>query len=200
MKIGVLADSHIPDRTDDLPAEIFTILRGVDMILHAGDICRQVVLDRLATIAPVIAVRGNRDEELPALPEQTIISAGPYRIGLVHGARPHAQETADRLRYLRGDHRFVDARRHVRQVFAHDDVHCIVFGHTHQMCNEIVDGILLFNPGGVARSPGGDPSSVGLLEIEDGIRPLIIPLRYSPRRLSLVEQIRAAGRREQRNL
>ena len=61
MRIGVVADTHIPDRTRELPAEIFDHLHGVDMILHAGDVSRQIVLDRLATIAPVIAVQGNRD-------------------------------------------------------------------------------------------------------------------------------------------
>jgi putative phosphoesterase len=188
MRIGVIADTHIPDRTDDLPAEIFDILRGVSLILHAGDICQQQVLDRLAAVAPVIAVRGNRDDASLGLPERTTVAAGPYRIGLVHGTRTRSQERADRLRYLGGDHRFIDQRRYVRQAFAHEDVQCIIFGHTHQVCNEIMDGILLFNPGGVVPSPGGGPSSVGLLEIDGGIRPLIVPLRHPPRRLSVSEQ------------
>ena len=195
MKVGVIADTHIPDRTDDLPAEILDILRGVSMILHAGDICEQSVLDRLAAIAPVIAVRGNRDQErLPSLPERTIVAAGPYRIGLIHGMRQRDQETADRVRYLRGDHRFIDQRRYVHQAFARDHVDCIVFGHTHQVCHEIMDGILLFNPGGVVRSPRGDPSSVGILDINGGIHPSIVPLRYSLRPRTLSDQLRSAWR------
>jgi putative phosphoesterase len=189
MLIGVLADTHIPDRTNELPDEILGHFQGADMILHAGDVCEQQVLERLSALAPVVAVRGNRDERLPFLPERTVVSAGRWHIGLIHGTRSTWEQGADRLRYLGGDRRFADQRRFVRQAFAGDDVHCIVFGHTHQVCNETVDGVLLFNPGGVLVALGGWSSSVGLLEISDaGIIPRIILLQHPPRPLDRLDQ------------
>jgi putative phosphoesterase len=182
MRIGVLSDTHVPDRTAELPAEILELLRGVDLILHAGDISTPAALDRLRTIAPVVAVRGNRDgKALPFLPEKTVVSAGHWQIGLIHGDRSYLAETADRLRYLRGDHRFVDQRRYLLQVLAGQPVQCIVFGHTHQACNERQDGVLFFNPGGVVRSPGGGPSSVGILDVDSqGIAGAILALKNPP--------------------
>jgi uncharacterized protein len=150
MLIGVLSDTHIPDRTDELPGQILDLFRGVDLILHAGDISIPAILDQLRVIAPVVAVKGNRDQAaLPLLPERTIVSAGPWRIGLIHGMRSRTAEMGDRLRYLHGDHHFIDQRRYVRQAFAGTTVHCIVFGHTHSVCHYLQDGALLFNPGGV---------------------------------------------------
>jgi hypothetical protein len=195
MRIGVLADTHIPDRTDELPGEILDHLRGVDLILHAGDVCRRDVLERLETVAPVKAVRGNRDWRLPNLPWRAIVSAGRWRIGLIHGQQRHARQIADRLRYLGGDRSFRDQRQYVRQAFAGDAVHCIVFGHSHQVCQEIVDGVLLFNPGGVLRPPAGRASSIGLLEVSDaGITAQVIPLAHPPRPLSSLEQMRRSLR------
>ena len=193
MRIGVIADTHIPDRTDEIPAEVYDLFRGADLILHAGDVCQAWVLESLRAVAPVFAVRGNRDSRdlWQLLPNKIVVNAGHWRIGLVHGMRSRFQETADRLRYLQGDRRFLDQRLHVQSAFAGDGVRCIVFGHTHQVCHEVVDGVLLFNPGGVVPVPGGGPSSVGILEVtERGITGQVIVLRQPPRLLSLAEQTR----------
>ena len=68
-RIGVVADSHVGEYLDALPAELFAALHGCDLVLHAGDISRPWVLDELARIAPVVAVRGDHDQldglELP---------------------------------------------------------------------------------------------------------------------------------------
>jgi len=200
MRIGVLSDTHIPDRTCEFPAEIVAIFRGVDLILHAGDVSEQSVLDRLQAVAPVTAVRGNRDRRsLAWLPLQTIVEAGRWRIGLIHGVRSRRAETPDRLRYLIGDHSFLGLRRYVRQAFSAEHVDCIVFGHSHQVCEEWQDGILLFNPGGVVRSPGGEPGSVAILEVGSaGIQALLVPLRNPPRRYTGLEQMKQAMSRRKR--
>lgn len=61
--IAVLADTHVPDRVPALKPAFLDSLKDVkpDLIVHAGDICTKSVLDALNAIAPVIAVRGNRD-------------------------------------------------------------------------------------------------------------------------------------------
>ena len=64
MKIGLIADTHIPEACDRLPAGVFEAFRGVDLVMHAGDVYVNRVLDELAEIAPVIAAIGNGDEGL----------------------------------------------------------------------------------------------------------------------------------------
>ena len=58
MKIGILSDTH-----DLLRPEVLSALNGCEAILHAGDICRQEILDELGKIARVYVVRGNNDKE-----------------------------------------------------------------------------------------------------------------------------------------
>jgi hypothetical protein len=62
MKVGVLSDTHVPTIVRALPPAIFDIFKGVDLIMHAGDIVELSVLDELRTIAPVEAVAGNMDD------------------------------------------------------------------------------------------------------------------------------------------
>ena len=61
MLIGLLSDTHIPDIEKALPAEVLNAFRGVELILHAGDIYVPSVLDDLERIAPVLAARGDDD-------------------------------------------------------------------------------------------------------------------------------------------
>ena len=62
MKIGLIADSHIPEAMPELPSQVRTVFKGMDLILHAGDLHCIEVLDWLEEIAPVLACRGNGDE------------------------------------------------------------------------------------------------------------------------------------------
>ena len=52
MKIGVLSDTHIPDRAQDIPKDILENFKGVDMIIHVGDLIDLSVLDKLKNICP----------------------------------------------------------------------------------------------------------------------------------------------------
>ena len=63
-RIGVIADTHCPEFRDRLPARIFGVLDGVDLILHAGDIVGEETLVALRRVAPVKAVRGDHDGSL----------------------------------------------------------------------------------------------------------------------------------------
>jgi len=61
MLIGLLADTHIPDAVTALPHQVKSAFRGVDLILHAGDIFVASVLDELECIAPVLAAKGDSE-------------------------------------------------------------------------------------------------------------------------------------------
>ncbi|RMF84114.1 MAG: metallophosphoesterase [Nitrospirae bacterium] len=147
MLLGVISDTH-----DQLPEAVARLFAGVDGILHAGDICSQGVLDRLAAIAPTTAVRGNNDWHLPHLPEVASLEVAGHRLWMIHNlAELHAEPAAA-------------------------GVSCVVCGHTHRPLNERRGSILYFNPGAVGPRRGGRPRSVGLLHLENGtVRGEILP-------------------------
>ncbi len=205
-RVGVVADTHCPEFIDRLPDRLFTVLEGVDLILHAGDVTGPETIEALERIAPVQAVRGDHDAELLAsLPAFREVLVEGRRIVVVHGNRSRLIEEPSTfawtvsLGYFRPH---MGLPRALRRRFPQADV--IVFGHTHRSHMRKVDGALLFNPGGVhvwnrasvTRRLGQktgwfewswlqvarhirrtEPPSVGILEIDqDGIVPKIIGL------------------------
>ncbi len=145
--LGIITDTHIPQRIAALPPRVFEIFQGADRILHAGDINSQRVLDQLAEIAPVDAVAGNADLFRHGLPLTRVIEVAGRRIGLVHGhggwSRYLRGKVRDRLGYNEEHYLKI-----VRGSFGAVDA--IVFGHTHRFYQAERSGILLFNPGPVA--------------------------------------------------
>jgi putative phosphoesterase len=204
-RVGVIADTHCPEFLDALPDSVFESLRGVDLILHAGDVTASSTLEALARIAPVEAVRGDHDHAFGALPQTRELTIAGRRFVLVHGQRSRWVEEPQTLLWTLSLGRFrphKDLPRSLRRRFPQADV--IVFGHTHRAHTRMVDGAMLFNPGGVhqwspeavrrrlRQRPGWfewcwlqfvrffrryEQPSVGMLEIgEDGIVPRIIKL------------------------
>jgi len=136
LRIGVLSDTHVSSLAE-LPDKILTTLAEVDMIIHAGDFTTKDVLDGLKQLRGVSAVCGNMDsnELKRLLPEREVLTVGRKRIGVTHGwGGPHGIE--DR----------------VGSLFSNVDI--IVFGHSHELMNEIINGILFFNPGQARNSFG----------------------------------------------
>ncbi len=171
--IGVLSDTHIPDRTAALDPRILERFKqaGVTAILHAGDVSVPSVLAELEKIAPVHAVKGNRDEfALRYLPMQLHLEWNGISIGLAHGHGGFKDYMLDHVhRELFG--RLV-GRYLQRMLDTFPDVDVIVFGHLHLPCNFHINGKLLFNPGTTSYPwPRGDPATFGLLYLEQGKPP-----------------------------
>jgi putative phosphoesterase len=148
----VLADTHVRrGGARRLPDAAYAALERADVILHAGDVLIQELLDELRGFAPLHAVLGNNDHELfGVLPEQTVVELDGVRVAIVHGSGPRAGR-AGRMR-----RRFPDA-----------DV--VVFGHSHQPCNEVgIEGQLLFNPGSPIERRMAPTHTIGELELVDG--------------------------------
>jgi putative phosphoesterase len=149
-RIGVVADSHCPEFLDRLPARIFEVLDGVDLILHAGDIDGVETLAELRRVAPVEAVRGDHDRSLEVLPVSREVTVEGKRIVIVHGQRSHWIEEPNTLMWTLSLGYFTPNRglaQALKRRFPHADV--IVYGHTHTARAETIDGVLVFNPGGV---------------------------------------------------
>lgn len=83
--LGLIADTHLPDRCSALPAAVFDVFRGVEMIVHAGDVGSRSVLDELGAVAPVAAVRGNDEcvpQDVADLPDERVVEIAGRRIAV----------------------------------------------------------------------------------------------------------------------
>ena len=162
MRIGVIADTHVPTRARSVPDEVAAIFDGVDLILHAGDLEEKPVLEWLARIAPVEAVLGNMDPpELEAeLPVRRVVEAAGFRIGLVHGSGPPSKVPG----------RAVEA-------FAGETLDLIVYGHSHRPDSSVLEGRHIFNPGSPTDRLFAPYLSVGILTLDDGIIPEIVRIK-----------------------
>jgi putative phosphoesterase len=139
--LGVISDTHGLLRPAARAA-----LGGVDRILHAGDIDDAQVLHSLASLAPVIAVRGNMDRGPWAreLPAQATLSVDGVVIHVVHDVHQLDPEPG-------------------AEGFA-----VVISGHTHQPRNQVVGNVLYFNPGSAGPPRWGTPISLGRLHVAAG--------------------------------
>ena len=154
MKIGVIADTHIPRRAKTIPKEVFRHFKGVGLILHAGDLTDLSVLDELRSITPnVEAVIGNMDppENQPVLPVKKLVNVEGVKIAITHGWGPP-----------------MGLRRRVWNELKEDKPDVVIFAHSHQPEKVISDGVLFLNPGSPTDKFFASVNSVALLTIKDG--------------------------------
>ena len=166
MRIGLISDTHVPVSMKALPAALLEQLRGVDRILHAGDLVTSGVLAELEAIAPVTAVAGNMDppEVSGALRSSEILDLGGRRVGLKHGH----QRSALQGRYIGRDYDAPEFDLFFQAMAAQlPGAEVIVFGHFHRAVIKRWRGILFINPGAVAPSHG--PSTFAILELGETI-------------------------------
>ncbi len=168
--LGVLADTHVPDRFPHLPAEVEAIFReaGVTVILHAGDVTHPGVLRRLARIAPVYAVRGNRDFLLWwRLPARLRIRIGPIAFTLVHGHGGLWRYAVDKVAFFLG-HPLTFREIEDRTWAQHRGAQVLILGHTHMPILRPMGRGWLFNPGSPTVPPQLNrdiPRAVGLVHV-----------------------------------
>ena len=137
-RIGVISDTH-----GKLPSPVIKLFNKVDLIVHAGDIDSADVLERLKSIAPTVAVRGNMDSGKWAgsLKETEMIRIGEVVLFVRHNLHGTAM------------------------IPASADVDAVIYGHTHRSSVESQEGVLFLNPGSAGQRRHGNPLSVALLHI-----------------------------------
>jgi len=141
--VGLISDTHGLVR-DGVPEA----LAGVELILHAGDVGGQEILDELALIAPVRAVYGNTDPpDMPGLAETIAVTIGGVSIHVSHGHELGTPAPAN------------------LSVAYEADV--IIYGHTHQQMVTRIGERLVINPGAAGPRRFNLRPSVGRLTISD---------------------------------
>ena len=160
MEIGVLSDTHISS-LEGLPREVLDALTRVDLIVHAGDYTGKMLLDELRNLGEFRGVYGNMDSsaiksELQAV---EVFEVGDFKIGVTHpaeGGPPFRLE------------------RRTRKKFGQIDL--IIYGHSHWVKNETLDGVIYFNPGSATGRFPARYTSYGIVKIEKEIEAKIIKL------------------------
>ena len=157
MRLGVIADTH-----GKLRPEVLKVFAQVDRILHAGDVGKPEILERLGEVAPVTAVYGNVDggtlrSRLPRVAELRIDG---FQFVVTHGDQfGHPDPEA------------------LKEAFPHADV--MVFGHSHKpLIHNFEDFSVALNPGAAGPARFDLLPSVAIVETEPGIPPRarIVPL------------------------
>ena len=164
-----MSDTHIPDRARNLPPALLKGLHAneVDLILHAGDISIPRVLDELGEIAPVIAVKGNRDllfgEELPLV---RMLEINGFAVMLTHGHMGLVSYWLDKFQHLVSGYR---SDRYInRLINAAPNATVYIFGHSHKSEDIHVGEKLFFNPGSATFSmPPETRKSWGMLTFSE---------------------------------
>ena len=139
--IGVISDTHGLLRPNALAA-----LRGSDYVIHAGDIGDPDILQKLAQIAPVTAIRGNVDREAWArkIPSTNVLEVGGISVYVLH----NLQE--------------LDLKPQAAGFSV------VVYGHSHVPQQETKNGVLYFNPGSAGPRRFRLPVSGGRLTVMGG--------------------------------
>ena len=161
MRILVLSDTHLKQITPGLPTVILRELSNADMLIHAGDFTGDALYQQLDSSIPLHAVRGNMDsgQVIVSLPHKLEVTVGGVIIGVTHGSGSPE-----------------NALQHARACFNTPDI--IVFGHSHISCNEMQNGVLMFNPGSPTLAGRAPYPSYGIIEVENGeFKARIIPVK-----------------------
>ena len=152
MKLGLISDTH-----GFLDPRLPQIFRGVDHILHAGDIGPDRLLVQLETIAPVTAVLGNTDSSNWIKLTETPTLGG--RKFLIHHIVSPRALTAE-----------------LEALIKHTQPQVVLFGHTHRRFEETINNVLFINPGYSGQPKQGAERSVAVLHLDKNLRVEFISL------------------------
>ena len=146
-RIGIISDTH-----GLLRPEAEQRLAGVDHIIHAGDIGRADIVDRLRRIAPVTAIRGNIDTApwANAYPETETVRLDGRCFYVVHDVHDLQIDPAA------------------------CSVDVVISGHSHRARVETINGVLYLNPGSAGPRRFSLPVTLATLDVgPSGLSPVI---------------------------
>lgn len=170
MRIGLVADTHMPGSIAELWPQAMAALAGTDLILHAGDLHTLAIVDALERIAPVHVARGNGDAGLEdaRIRDGWLLEHEGVRIALLHHLPSPARQPRATL-----------DRALARQFGGDPGADVVVFGHTHLEGIYRHDDRLYVNPGSptLPRNQSVRFGTLGLLEVDAGtVRARVVQL------------------------
>jgi putative phosphoesterase len=145
----------------DLPKESVNLLKSMDLILHIGDYTGEGLLDKLSKLGNFKGVYGNMDPTSvrKELPENMTLELNGFKVGVTHpseGGSPFRIENRIKKKF--------------------EQVDTIIFGHTHHPKNEVINGILFFNPGSITGKFPARHKTFGILRIDKVVKGEIVKL------------------------
>jgi putative phosphoesterase len=154
VRIAVLADTHL-SHISQLPPRLLEEVRQADIVIHLGDFISPRLMEQLRRLSREFhGIPGNHDPWVikHALPREQVIDVNGKRLGLIHGCLfPFG------------------SRQVMRRRFGTDRLDALLYGHTHVARNEIIDGILYFNPGSATGKFPAPWKSYGVLMVGDTV-------------------------------
>jgi putative phosphoesterase len=160
VRIGLIADTHMPGSIRDLWPQIPEAFAGVDRILHAGDLHTSDVIDQLETIAPTYVARGNGDlgVEDHRIQDTWIFEFDSVTVAMVHRFPTPKRKSSE----------FIVA--HAERTFPGANPDVVIYGHTHRDEIHQLDDLLCVNPGSptLPRNQDLRLGTIGVLELSNG--------------------------------
>ena len=166
-RIGLIADTHIPEARATLWPQVYDAFAGVDRIFHGGDVHDLALLDELEKVAPVYCARGNGEDGSggrPIQPEDPRVKyVWSMEIESLTVGLTHYVPVEDGPPGLTLD-------KFVARYWPEKRPDVIVSGDSHTELIAEVDGILCVNPGSPTYPHNYDTQygTIGFLELDDG--------------------------------
>ncbi len=154
MRIGVVADTHVPIFSPQVPENLWKALDTCDRVIHAGDFHTYSVYREFADRYPLTAVIGNRDDfpESDEVPERQVLEVSGFRIGITHGFGPPK-----------------GTEKRVVKSWKEPPPDLLIFGHSHQAGIHEIEGFKLLNPGSPTDTLTATEKTYAIIELKDEI-------------------------------
>jgi hypothetical protein len=159
MRIGLIADTHMPGSLAELWPQAYNAFANVDMILHAGDLHTLDVVDELGKLAPIYVARGNGDMDIvdARLRNNWLLEVEGISIGMIHHFPSPVRKSSEHI------------LRYVEKHFDGVVPQVLIYGHTHLEGLHLVEDMLCINPGSptLPRNQSLRLGTIGFLDFAD---------------------------------
>ncbi len=147
-RVVILGDSHVPFREDEVPMQVWREVREADLTVHTGDFDSQKAFREFVNESQaMIAVTGNMDPSMIDLEDAELFDLEEVTFFLSHGT---------------------DGRQQVREHAEYNDAEVAVYGHSHQVYDEVENGIRMLNPGSCTGAEPAQAVTYMVADVEDG--------------------------------
>lgn len=171
MEIAILSDTHIPGQAEQLPDQFRDHVTDAEYVIHAGDFGSKAALEDVQELAAdLTTVYGNADPNDVDLPSVASVEAGGVTFVVTHGMVNHVEKavcSSAGAVYDRDD--WLDAISDTARARANTDGPIVgIGGHSHEVEDEIHDGVRVLNPGSATGvGPADGTATMMTVEVTD---------------------------------